>query len=101
MNNKLEPLCKRKIFKKLLTKLTKECTFSANGNVYKQIDGVSMGGPASVTVAGCFMNKVERDVVIPKALKFYKRYVDDIYTRRERNTIPTNYSAISINFILT
>ena len=43
-----------------------------------------MGGPVSVTFAGCFMNKVEREVVIPISPKFYKRYVDDIYTRRKK-----------------
>ena len=64
---------------------TKECTFSANDKMYKQIDGVSMGGPASVVFAGCFMNKVEREVVIPTKPKFYKRYVDDTYNRRKRN----------------
>ena len=85
IHNKLEPICKRSIFEKLLNKLTKECTFSANDKLYKQIDGVSMGGPASVVFAGCFMNKVERDVIIPSKPKFHKRYVDDTYNRRKRN----------------
>ena len=86
IHGKLEPMCKRSIFKKLLYKLTKECTFSANGKLYKQIDGVSMGGPVSVVMSGCFMNKMEREVVIPMQPKFYKRYVDDTYNRRKKNS---------------
>ena len=83
-NGKLEPMCKRSIFKKLLLKLTKECTFSANDKLFKQIDGVSMGGPASVVLAGCFVNKMERDVVVPLKPKFYRRFVDDTYNRRKK-----------------
>ena len=30
-------------------------------------------------------NKMERDVVIPLKLKFYKRFVDNIYRRRIKN----------------
>ena len=37
-------MCNKSIFKKLLYKLTKECTFSATGKFQKQVDGVSMGG---------------------------------------------------------
>ena len=57
---KLPTICKQSIFVKLLYKLTTECTFSANGELFKQTDGVSMGGTVSVTFAGCYMNKIER-----------------------------------------
>ena len=33
VHKKLEPICKKSIFKKLLYKLTMECTFSATGKV--------------------------------------------------------------------
>ena len=75
----------RSIFKKLLLKLTTECTFSINDQLRKQIDGFSMGGTLSVVSSDCFMNKMEKDVVIPFKPKFYKRFVDDIYRRRKRN----------------
>ena len=42
VHKKLEPICKQSIFKKLLYKLTTECTFSAIGKLWKQVDGVSM-----------------------------------------------------------
>lgn len=45
----------------------------------KQVDGVSMGGPVSVVLAGCFINKIERDIVAPLKPRFYRRYVDDKY----------------------
>ena len=56
VHKKLEPICKNSIFKKLLHKLAKECTFSATGKLRKQVDGVSMGGTLSVTLSDCFMN---------------------------------------------
>ena len=47
--------------------------------------GVAMGGSLSMTLADCFMNKMEKDVVIPLKPKFYCWYVDDIYNRRNEN----------------
>ena len=85
IHKRLQPVCKRSIFKKLLLKLITECTFSINEQLYKQIDGVSMGGILSGALSDCFINKMETDVVIPLKLKFYKQFVDDIYRRRKRN----------------
>jgi len=85
IRNKLRVISKRSIFEKLLYKLTTECTFSFNNLLYKQTDGVTMGGPLSVTFAGCFMNKMEQEIVVPIQPKLYKRYVDDIYVRRKKN----------------
>ena len=84
--NVIEPMCKKSIFKKLLIKLTKECTFSVNNRLIKQIDGCPMGGPISVVFAHIFMCKMEDDVVPPIKPLFYKRYVDDTYVRRKKNT---------------
>ena len=44
-----------------------------------------MGGPLSVVFTGCFMNKLEMDVVVPLNPKFYYRYIDDTYNRRKKN----------------
>ena len=85
VHKKLQPICKKSIFKKLLYKLTTECTFSATGKLRKQVDGVSMGGTLSVTLSECFMNKMERDIVLPLKPKFYRRFVDDTYRRRKKN----------------
>ena len=79
-------MCKKSIFKKLLIKLTKECTFSVNNRSIKQIDGCPMGGPMSVVFADIYMCKMEDDVVAPLKPMFYKRYVDDTYVRRKENT---------------
>ena len=46
IHKKLQPICKRSIFKKLTT----ECTFGINEQLCKQIDGVSMGGTLSVVL---------------------------------------------------
>ena len=44
-----------------------------------------MGGTLSVTLLDCFMNKMVRDVVIPLKPRFYCRYVDVTYNRRNKN----------------
>ena len=48
----------------------------------KETDGVAMGGTLSVTLIDWFKNKIEKDVVILLKPKFYCRYVDEIYNRR-------------------
>ena len=63
VRKKLEPICKKSMFKKLLYKLTMECTFSATGKLWKQVDGVSMGGTLSVILSDCFMNKNQNSIV--------------------------------------
>ena len=42
-----------------------------------------MGGPLSVTFSDIHMVKMENDVVIPSKPIFYRRFVDDIYSRRK------------------
>ena len=79
-------MCKKSIFKKLLIKLTKECTFSVNNGLIKQIDGCHMGGPISVVFADIYMCKMEDNVVAPLKPIFYIRYVDDTYLRKKNTT---------------
>ena len=81
---KLKSISKQSIFRKLLYKLTTECTFSVTGKLRKQIDGVVMGGTLSVTLSNCFMKKIEKDVVIPLKPNFYSRYVNHTYNRRTK-----------------
>ena len=45
-----------------------------------------MGGPISVVFADIYMCKMEDDVVAPLKPIFYKRYVDDTYVRKKKNT---------------
>ena len=85
VRKKLPELCKRSIFKKLLLKLTTESTFMFDDRFYKQKDGCTMGGPLSVIISDIFMTKLEKQVVSPAKPTFYKRYVDDIITRRKKN----------------
>ena len=82
----LKPMCKKSIYKKLLIKLTKECTFSVNNRLIKQINGCFMGGPISVVFSDIYMCKMEDDVVAPTKPIFCERYVDDTYIRRKENT---------------
>ena len=87
VNNRLPQICKKSIFKKLLMKVTKDSTFQFCNTLYKQIDGCSMGGPLSVTLADIFMIKMEQDIVVPSQPIFYKRYVDDIFYCRKKEPV--------------
>ena len=39
----LKPICKKLIFKRLLYKLTTDCTIQSNQSFYKKVDGCAMG----------------------------------------------------------
>ena len=69
----------------MLLKLTKECVFSVNNGLIKQIDGCTMGGPISVVFPDIYVSKVEEDIVAPMKPHFYKRDTDDTYIRRKKN----------------
>ena len=72
-NKVIKPMCKSKlIFRRLLEKLTKNCVFSVNDKLVKQVERCPMGGAIS-------------DCVAPLNPKFYKRYVDDTITKRKKN----------------
>ena len=66
-------------------KLTTECAFQFNHNLFKQTEGCSMGGPLSVTLADIHMIRTEKDIATPLKPIFYKRFADDIYTRRKKD----------------
>ena len=61
----IKPYCKKSIFKTLLVKLTKECVFSVNSCLIKQIDTCLMGGHVSVVFSDIYMCKMEEEIVFP------------------------------------
>ena len=95
VHKELEPIYKQPILKKLLYKITTECTFSTIGRFWKQVDGVSMGGTLSVVLSDCFMNKIERDIILPLKPKFYRRFFDDTYRRKKKNEPKELFSKMS------
>ena len=60
VDKSIKPFCKKSIFKKILVKLTKECIFSVNFRLIKQIDGCPMGGPVSAAFPDIFIAKWRR-----------------------------------------
>ena len=114
------------IFKKLLSKLTKEYVFSVNDRIIKQIGGCPMGCPISVVFSDIYVSKMEEDIVAPMKSHFYKRYVADTYIRKnnepqsffqhvivkkcqfgrqnakkQRLTLTKNFISYNINFLTT
>ena len=81
---KVPQICSKTIFRRLMYKLTTECAFQFNQNLFKQTEGCSMGGPLSVTLADIHMIRTEKDIVTPLKPVFYRRCVDEIYTRRKK-----------------
>ena len=75
---KVPQICSKTIFRRLMYKLTTECAFQFNQNLFKQTEGCSMGGPLSVTLADIHMIRTEKDITPLKPI-FYKIFVDDIY----------------------
>ena len=61
----------------------------------KQIDGCQMGGPLSKTLSDIFMNKLERDVVVPRNPPLYRRYVDDSFNRRKKGVPDELFEALN------
>ena len=85
VRKKLESFCTKSVFKKLLNKLCKGCTFLADGGLIRQVDGCRMGGPISVVLSNIFCVKMEFHVVKQVKPKLYKRYVDDICSKWIKN----------------
>ena len=79
-------MCKSKlIFHCLLEKLNKNCIFSVNNKLVKQVDGCPMGGAISVIMSGIHKNRMEKERVVPLKPKFYKHYVDGTIAIRKKN----------------
>ena len=72
---------KKRTLKKLILDTCNKTAFLANGIIYEQTDGVSMGASLGPVLANIIMTELERAVVDhlvnSGVLKFYARYVDD------------------------
>ena len=73
-------ICKRSM-KKLLLDSCQKTIFDFNGNMYKQLDGVSMGSCLGPVLANIIMTELEKDkvkhLINDKTVPFYARFVDD------------------------
>ena len=74
---------KWEVFEKLLRCCLQESYFTFNKQIYKQIDGVSMGSPLGPIIANIFMNDFETkhmDKLTELGVKSWDRFVDDTFT---------------------
>ena len=78
--------------------VTKECVFSVNIKLIKQIHDCPMEGPISVVVAfsDIYISKMEEDIVVPMKPHFYKRYVDDTYMRRKKSKPDSLFEKLNV-----
>ena len=98
VKKKLPKTCSKLIFKRLLLKLTTENTFMFTSYLSNKLTVAQWVDPFLV----CFqiyiyMTKTEREVVNPSETKFYKRFVDDIINRRNKNQPNDLFQELSSN----
>ena len=71
----------KRTLKKLILDSCQKSIFSFNNDLYKQIDGLSMGMVMAPVMAGIVMADLEEKIIKPlinsNIIKFYSRYVDD------------------------
>ena len=80
-DNLLATKLRKPTLKKLILDACQKTTFSFDGKLYEQVDGVSMGSSLGPVLANIIMTEIE-NVVVKKLMddgivKFYIRYVDD------------------------
>ena len=72
-----------KSFKEFLLTAVQNTYFIFNGDLYKQIDGLSMGNPLAPTLANVFLCELETKLLERCPIEFkpvlYKRYLDDTF----------------------
>ena len=72
---------KKRTLNKLIQDTCNKTAFTANGVIYEQTDGVSMGASLGPVLANIIMTELERvivdDLINAGTIKFYARYVDD------------------------
>ena len=66
-----------------------------NQRFCKPIDGSAMGGPLSVILADIHMVRTENEVVKPINLPFYERFVDDIYSKRNKSLLDVLFETLN------
>ena len=89
--------------------LTENNVFKTQISVFKQIDGLPMGGCLSLTIANLFVNMLE-DTVVKKfvkqgKIKFWKRYADDIISIAKKDSTDQIFNKLnswdpSLNFTI-
>ena len=85
-HNKLPHICRKLILKRLLLKLATESGYIFQSHFYKQANGGAIGGPLSVAFANIYLTKLKKDPRKPLKPRFYRRFVDDVISRRLKNT---------------
>jgi len=79
--NMISTKLSKRSLKKLILDTCKQTLFSLNGQLYQQIEGVSMGSSLGPVLANVIMTEMEKIIVDPLiadgSIPFYTRFVDD------------------------
>ena len=71
------------------------CRIQFNQRFYQKIDCCAKGGPLSVILADIHVARTENEVVKPMNPPFYKRFVDDIYSKRNKSQKDVLFEALN------
>ena len=81
-----EPPIDKDTFIQLARLCLKNVIMSTGNGLYRQIEGMAMGSPASPLLANIWMSKFDK-YFTDKKPKMYRRYVDDILTIIDKNNV--------------
>ena len=78
-HNEIATQISKKAMKEVLLLCTKEVHFAYSNGIYQQNDGVAMGLPLGLVIAGIFMVELETSIIptLGRPLLKWKRYVDN------------------------
>ena len=92
-SKQIDTTLKKQTLKKLIKDCCSKTPFSFGNEIYKQIDGVSMGSSLAPVLANIILTEFEETVISnlinSGTIKFYKRYVDDTLLLIKPSNIPT------------
>ena len=100
-SNELPPDFPTALFLKLLELVMSENIFQFDDTFYRQEDGTAMGTSCAVQYAGNYYGYHERHELIPRftrQLKFFKRFVDDMFGIWVGNTAEWNAFKAALPF---
>ena len=90
------------MFEELLKLSCTSVEFSFNNQIYKQIDGISIGSPLGPIIYNIFVVVYKYKLLSKQSFLYYKRYIDDTFAvftdKTEKRSFLTKLNKLHNNF---